>query len=165
MFLFYRLAWDFSVGQLSSKVLKSSQLVRSFVCTEIETYDLMSAWLTLSLCFVGYMFGWSGSESAAVWRCEPTRDEARLFVPECEDAYSRAAWRTVSQPTPAAPVSQKERSRCIWWAKCHIWQMEQCLMRLSLVTEKSVHPLIGLRCKSTRSIHIEPNQDVAGLNV
>lgn len=34
-YIHYRLAWDFSVGQLSSKVLKSSQLVSSNIFTEI----------------------------------------------------------------------------------------------------------------------------------
>lgn len=35
----YRLAWNFSVGQLSSKVLKSSQLVSSNIFAEMETCD------------------------------------------------------------------------------------------------------------------------------
>lgn len=95
LFFFYcRLAWDFSVGQLSSKVLKSSQLVSSNFATKMKVSIRMN--LTYVLFGVGYLSGRSGPESAAVWRCEPTRYEARLFVLECEDTYSRAARGTVS---------------------------------------------------------------------
>lgn len=47
--------------------------------------------LTYVLFGVGYLSGRSGPEPAAVWRCEPARHEAGLFVLECEDTYSRAA--------------------------------------------------------------------------
>lgn len=129
----YRLAWDFSVGQLSSKVLKSSQLVSSSVFTERETCDWMCVTNVPSI--VGYMFGWSGPESAAVWRCELARHEARLFVPECEDTYSRAARGTISQPTPAASISQKEYSW--WWAntKYNLWNVK---MIIRIIEQTSV---------------------------
>lgn len=101
-----RLAWNFSVGQLSSKVLKSSQLVGCHVFTEIEN----SAWLHICNIFfvVGYMPGWSGPQPAAVWRCESARDETRFFVSECEDAFSRAAWGIVYQSALTARIFQKE---------------------------------------------------------
>lgn len=50
-----RLAWDFSVGQLSSKVLKSSQLVGRHVFTEIENSAQMHVCNILFV--VGYMLG------------------------------------------------------------------------------------------------------------
>ena len=60
---------------------------------------------------LGHMFGRIGPEPAAVWGRESTRDEARSSVPECEDAYSRAARGAVPQPTPAAPrLPQEARS-------------------------------------------------------
>ncbi len=110
---YYRLAWDFSVVQLSSKVLKSSRMVRSTAFTKKENCFLC---VTNVPSFVGYLSGWSGPEPAAVWRCEPAGDEARVFIPECEDTHSRAAWGTISHPTSAAHVSQKEHPGWIWWA-------------------------------------------------
>lgn len=127
-----RLAWDFSVGQLSSKVLKSSQLVSLvlfFLCffakikTTICLFFLSSSaalsvkkttiWNNLNpfLFGAGHLSGRSGSESAAVWRCEPTRHEAGLFVSKCEDTHGGAAWGTVSWSAPAAPVSSKKHPK------------------------------------------------------
>lgn len=51
--LYYRLAWDFSVGQLSSKVLKSSQLVGCRVFRDVE--DCARMWSYNILSAVGYM--------------------------------------------------------------------------------------------------------------
>lgn len=53
--MFYRLAWNFSVGQLSSKVLKSSELVSSLTLVAIETCELVC--VTDALLDVGHMFG------------------------------------------------------------------------------------------------------------
>lgn len=108
----FRLAWDFSVGQLSSKVLKSSQLVGRRVFTGTENSVRMH--LCNVLFVVGYMLGWSGPQPAAVWRRESARDEARLFVSECEDTFSRAAWGIVYQPVLTACGFQKEHPKCIW---------------------------------------------------
>lgn len=51
----YRLAWDFSVGQLSSKILKSSQLVGHCVFAEIENSARMHVCMILFV--AGYMLG------------------------------------------------------------------------------------------------------------
>lgn len=121
---FCRLAWDFSVGQLSSKVLKSSQLVSSSIFTKIETCDWICLLNVLSI--VGHMFGWSGPEPVAIWGCEPTRDETRISVPVCEDAYSRAARGSVPQPNPGAHIPNKKNSTCIWWTNTRysVWNVK-----------------------------------------
>lgn len=67
------------------------------------------------LSILGYMFGGSGPEPVAVWRCELTRDEARLPLAEREDSNGRAARGAVPQSAPAANCfPQRKRSWCLW---------------------------------------------------
>lgn len=140
-----RLAWDFSVGQLSSKVLKSSQLVRFVfflfvffskkelsivvVCSPSLQYVLfaktllvisrlcwlcIAAFLEINQLFfsvVGYLSSRSVLEPPTVWRCEPTRHEAGLFVSEREDAHGGAARGTFPWSALAAPNSSRKHSK------------------------------------------------------